>query len=71
MMEQEVVAKISSLDILSCFSVCILNVLEKFNFCGKVFEHTQCAGFIILITKLKIKVKIIIVIFLISLSKTF
>lgn len=40
MMEQEVVAKISSLDILSCFSVCILNVLEKFNFCGKVFEHS-------------------------------
>lgn len=35
---QEVVEKISSLDRLSRPHVCILNVLEKFYFCAKVFN---------------------------------
>lgn len=38
MVEQELVGKISSLDISSCPYVCILNVLHKFNFSVKVFN---------------------------------
>lgn len=38
MVEQGLVGKISSLDILNCPYVCVLNVLEKFNFCAKVFN---------------------------------